>query len=181
MSRIGKKVIAIPAKTTVTQSNGVFTVTGSLGTLSKTFRSDIEITIGTDAVTLVPKATDGATTALWGTYASHIINMIAGVTTPFVKKLIIEGIGYKSEVKATGSTASLAMALGFSHPVNIAIPEGLKVTSEKNIITITGSNKEDVGAFTALVRSQKLPEPYKGKGIRGEFEVVKRKQGKKSA
>ena len=181
MSRIGKKIIAIPVKTTVTHTNGIFTVTGPLGALSKTFRSDIEITIASDVVTLTPKATDGATTALWGTYASHIINMVSGVTTPFVKKLIIEGIGYKSEVKGSGNTAVLAMALGFSHPVNLPIPEGLKVTSEKNIITISGSNKEDVGAFTALVRSQKLPEPYKGKGIRGEFEVVKRKQGKKSA
>ena len=103
--------------------------------------------------------------------------MIAGVNTPFVKKLIIEGIGYKSEVKGT----NLVMALGFSHPVILAIPEGLKVTAEKNVITISGSDKEVVGAFAAKVRSQKKPEPYKGKGIRGEFEVIKRKQGKKSA
>ncbi len=183
MSRIGKKVIAIPAKTTVTYIDGVFTVAGPLGTLSKTFKSDIDITIGADAVTLAPKAgktavkMTGATVSLWGTYASHIMNMISGVTTPFVKKLIVEGIGYKSEVKGT----TLVMALGFSHPVHIEIPKDLKVTAEKNIITISGSDTESVGAFTAKVRSWKVPEPYKGKGIRGEFEVVKRKQGKKSA
>ncbi len=181
MSRIGKKVIAIPAKTTVSYTGGVFTVTGPLGTLTKTFKPDIEITIGATEITLAPKATRGvvtkSTTALWGTYASHIINMIAGVTTAFTKKLILEGIGYKSEVKG----ANLVMALGFSHPVNIAIPAGLKMTAEKNVMTITGSDKEAVGAFTALIRSWKVPEPYKGKGIRGEFEVVKRKQGKKTA
>lgn len=177
MSRIGKKVIAIPEKTTVTSVGSVFTVTGPLGTLSKTFKPDIEITVGDTAVTLVPKKTDGSTTALWGTYASHVINMISGVTTPYVKKLIVEGIGYKSEVKGT----TLVMALGFSHGVNIPIPEGLKVTAEKNIITIAGSDKELVGAFAAHIRSHKVPEPYKGKGIRYEKEVVKRKQGKKSA
>ena len=152
-------------------------MTGPLGTLTKQFKPDIEITIAPTEITLAPEKTDGATTALWGTYASHIINMVAGVTTPFVKKLILEGIGYKSEVKGT----NLVMALGFSHPVNIAIPAGIKLTAEKNVMTITGSDKEAVGAFTALIRSWKLPEPYKGKGIRGEFEVVKRKQGKKSA
>lgn len=177
MSRIGKKVISIGDKTTVTSVGSVFTVTGPLGTLTKTFKPDIEITVGDKAVTLVPKKTDGSTIALWGTYASHIINMVAGVTTPYVKKLIVEGIGYKSEVKGT----NLVMALGFSHGVNIPIPEGLKVTAEKNIITITGSDKELVGAFAAHIRSHKVPEPYKGKGIRYEKEVVKRKQGKKSA
>jgi large subunit ribosomal protein L6 len=103
--------------------------------------------------------------------------MIAGVNTPFVKKLILEGIGYKSEVKGT----NLVLALGFSHPVNVAIPEGLKVTAEKNLITITGINKELVGEFTASVRALKKPEPYKGKGMRYEGEVIKRKQGKKTA
>jgi len=177
MSRIGKKEIKIGDKTTVTSVGGVFTVTGPLGTLSKKFKSDIEIVVGDASITLTPKRSDKSTTALWGTYASHVSNMISGVTTPYVKKLIVEGIGYKSEVKGT----NLVMALGFSHGVNIPIPEGLKVTAEKNIITITGSDKEMVGAFAAKVRSYKVPEPYKGKGIRYEKEVVKRKQGKKSA
>lgn len=177
MSRIGKKEITIGEKTTITSVGGVFTVVGPLGTLSKKFKSDIEIVIGDKAVTLSPKRTDKNTTALWGTYASHVANMISGVTAPYVKKLIVEGIGYKSEVKGT----NLVMALGFSHGVTILIPEGLKVTAEKNIITVTGSDKELVGAFAAKVRSYKVPEPYKGKGIRYEKEVVKRKQGKKSA
>ena len=177
MSRIGKKVIAIPAKTEVSYTSGVFTVTGPLGTLTKDFKPEIEVTVGPSEVTLVPKRITLENKALWGTYASHVMNMIAGVTTPFVKKLIIEGIGYKSEVKGD----KLVLALGFSHPVNVPIPATLKVTAEKNILTITGVDKEVVGAFASYVRSLKEPEPYKGKGIRYEKEIVKRKQGKKTA
>lgn len=177
MSRLGKKVIAIPAKTEVSYSGGIFTVKGPLGTLSKALKADIEITIADGTITLAPKKTSIETTALWGTYASHIMNMVNGVNTPFVKKLIIEGIGFKSEVKGK----VLALALGFSHPVNEPIPEGLTVTAEKNVITVTGVDKEAVGAFVAHIRSLKKPEPYKGKGIRYDTEVVKRKQGKKSA
>src|SRR5690349_14394518 len=118
MSRIGKKVISIPEKTAVALQNGVLTVTGPLGALSKFFKPEISVTVADGTVTLAPKSATGTSVALWGTYASHVMNMIAGVTTPYVKKLIIEGIGYKSEVKGT----NLVMALGFSHPVSIAIP-----------------------------------------------------------
>ncbi len=177
MSRIGKKVIAIPTGTEVSQSGSTLSVKGPLGTLSKTFKSDIEVKIGEGEVTLSPKRDTLENRALWGTYASHLINMVAGVTTPFAKKLILEGIGFKSEVKGT----NLVMALGFSHPVIVPIPEGLKVTAEKNVITTSGSDKELVGGFVAKVRSLKKPEPYKGKGMRYEGEVIKRKQGKKTA
>ena len=177
MSRIGKKVIAIPTGTEVTYSSGIVSVKGPVGTLTKKFKDDIIITIGSSQVTLVPKRESLENRALWGTYASHIMNMITGVTTPYVKKLIIEGIGYKSEVKGS----NLVLALGFSHPVSVPIPETLKVTAEKNIITATGIDKEVVGEFVAKVRSLKKPEPYKGKGIRYEGEVVKRKVGKKTA
>lgn len=181
MSRIGKKVIAIKDKTEVSYSSGVITVKGPLGTLTKKFKPEIEVTVGPTEITLVPKRVTLESGALWGTYASHIMNMIDGVTTPFVKKLIIEGIGYKSEVKAIGSDSKLVLALGFSHPVIISIPAGLKVTAEKNVITVTGIDKEVVGEFVASVRSLKKPEPYKGKGIRYEGEKIKRKQGKKTA
>ncbi len=177
MSRIGKKIIVIPKATEVTYSDSVITVKGPLGTLTKKFKKDIEVTVGATEITLVPKVESLENKALWGTYASHIMNMIAGVTTPYVKKLIIEGIGYKSEVK--GET--LVLALGFSHPVIVSIPKILKVTAEKNVITATGIDKEAVGEFIASVRSLKKPEPYKGKGIRYEGEVIKRKQGKKTA
>ena len=177
MSRIGKKVITIPQKTKATYSAGVFSVKGPLGTISKNFKPEIEIAVEAGEITLAPKTLTLENRALWGTYASHIMNMVAGVSSPYVKKLIIEGIGYKSEVKDN----KLVLALGFSHPVSVNIPEGLKVAAEKNIVTVSGIDKEMVGEFTAKVRSLKKPEPYKGKGIRGEFEVVKRKQGKKTA
>ncbi len=176
MSRIGKKVIAIPAGTEVTLSSGILSVKGPLGTLEKKFKGDIDVTITPTEVTLVPKRVTLENKALWGTYASHIMNMIAGVTTPYIKKLIVEGIGYKSEVKGN----SLVLALGFSHPVNVPIPLGLQVKAEKNIISVTGNDKEMVGEFVAKVRALKKPEPYKGKGIRYEGEIIKRKQGKKT-
>jgi len=176
MSRIGKQIIQIPQGVKVSQTGGVFSVVGPKGTLTKAFRDDISINIEADNVTLNLKRNDKFSKSLWGTYASHIKNMIAGVQTPYQKKLILEGVGFKSEVKGK----DLVMALGFSHPVVQSIPEGLTVTAEKNNITISGINKELVGSFTAAVRALKKPEPYKGKGMRYENEVIRRKQGKKT-
>lgn len=176
MSRVGKQNIIIPDKTEVTLQDGLFSVKGPKGQLARHFNESVAITIADKSVTLAPARKDLATKALWGTYASHIINMIEGVTTPFSKKLIIEGIGYKAEVKGK----DLHLALGFSHPVIVAIPEGLTVVHEKGVLTITGIDKEMVGQFAAKIRSLKKPEPYKGKGIRYETEVIRRKQGKKS-
>jgi len=177
MSRIAKKPIQIPEKTEANYSDNVFTVKGPLGEVKKTFRNDIEIKIENNEITLIPKGKTGDILALWGTYASHIRNMIAGVNTPYVKKLIIEGIGFKSDIKGK----ELNLALGFSHPINMIIPNDLTVTAEKNIITVSGIDCESVGQFASRVRSMKKPEPYKGKGIRYEDEVIRRKQGKKSA
>ena len=103
--------------------------------------------------------------------------MVSGVNQNFVKKLIVEGVGFKSAV----SGKDIILNLGFSHPVSIAIPKNLTVTAEKNIISISGIDKEAVGSFAALIRAKKKPEPYKGKGIRYENEVVKRKEGKKTS
>jgi len=180
MSRIGKQSIQIPKGIKVTKEGVVLSVAGSKGTLSKNFRDDITITIENDAITLNPKRNDKFSKSLWGTYASHIKNMIAGVETPYQKKLILEGIGFKSEVKANGKNSELHLALGFSHPVVVKIPETLTATAEKNNITVTGIDKELVGSFTAAVRALKKPEPYKGKGMRYEGEVIRRKQGKKT-
>jgi large subunit ribosomal protein L6 len=176
MSRLGKKEIVIPKGVTVTQDNGIISVAGPKGTLTKIFRDDITVTIAGDLITLNIKRNDKFSKALWGTYASHLMNMIKGVENPYVKKLILEGVGFKSEVKGK----ELHFALGFSHPVVVAIPEGLTATAEKNNITITGIDKELVGSFTASVRALKKPEPYKGKGMRYEDEVIRRKQGKKT-
>ena len=178
MSRIAKQPINIPEKTEVTFVDGVFTVTGPKGTLSRALKNDVIVKLDGGVIMLMPKDdTDIFSRALWGTYASHIKNMIAGVNTPFVKKLILEGVGFKSEVKGK----DLVLALGFSHGVTVAIPEDLTVTAEKNVITISGIDKESVGQFAAKVRAMKKPEPYKGKGFRYDDEVIRRKQGKKAA
>lgn len=176
MSRIAKKPITIPEKTEVTYSAGVLTIKGSLGELKKTLKSDIGVTVENNTVVLTPKTQALDVLALWGTYASHIRNMLEGVNKLYEKKLIVEGIGFKADVKGK----ELHMALGFSHPVVREIPDGLKVTSEKNIITVSGMDIEKVGQFVSQIRSLKKPEPYKGKGIRYSDEVIRRKQGKKS-
>ena len=177
MSRIGKQEILIPAGVEVKKDGFVLTVKGPKGTLTKNFRDDITITIADKSITLSINRNDKFSRSLWGTYSSHIQNMIAGVQNPYVKKLILEGVGFKSEVKGK----DLNLALGFSHPVIVAIPEGLTVTAEKNNLTFTSIDKELVGAFTAQVRALKKPEPYKGKGFRYDDEVIRRKQGKKTA
>lgn len=176
MSRIGKKIITIPEKTTVTVAGEQVTVKGPLGELTRQFRPDITIKIDNGAITLAPVRNSLDLQALWGTYSSHIQNMITGVNKAFEKKLVVEGIGYKSDVKGK----DLNLSLGFSHPVKVEIPSTLKVTAEKNVITITGLNSEEVGQFASKVRALKKPEPYKGKGIRYDKEVIRRKQGKKS-
>ncbi len=173
MSRIAKNPIEIPQKTEVNISGGLVTISGPEGNLSRIFKDDISILVEGRQVSLALKK---GKSALWGTYASHIKNMIAGVNKPFSKELILDGIGFKSEV----SGGNLVLALGFSHPVKIEIPKNLKVTAEKNIIIVSGLDIEEVGRFAAYVRSQKKPEPYKGKGFRYRNEVIRRKEGKKT-
>jgi large subunit ribosomal protein L6 len=177
MSRIGKKLITLPEKTEITVSDSVVSVKGPLGELSRPLHPVIGVKVEGNTVTVERKKETQESNALWGTYASHITNMVSGVNKPFEKKLVLEGIGYKSEVKGD----KIVFALGFSHPVEVMIPAGLKVIAEKNNITISGSDKEMVGAFAAKIRALKKPEPYKGKGMRYHDEVIARKQGKKSA
>lgn len=177
MSRIGKKPIIIPEKTEVTLSGDVLTVKGPLGEISKKVRIDaIDVKIEDGAVTLTPKKDTLENKALWGTFGSHIKNMVEGVNKGYEIKLIVEGVGFKADVQGT----TLVMSLGFSHQVKIEIPKGIACKVEKGEITISGIDKEVVGQFAAVVRSNKKPEPYKGKGIRYSDEVIRRKEGKKS-
>lgn len=175
MSRVAKKPIIIPEKTTVTVNGATVSVKGPLGEMVRDFKSGIEIKVENGTVMVTLKRPEDYMLA--GTYASHIKNMIKGVTTGFQKKLIVEGIGFKSDVKGV----KLDLALGFSHPISLEIPKDLKVTAEKNIITISGVSNESVGSFASKIRALKKPEPYKGKGIRYDGEVIRRKQGKKAA
>jgi len=177
MSRLGKKAIEIPANTDITISENTVVVKGPKGELSLPFLpANVTISKEEEGILVAPKNEEIFSRALWGTYASHIRNMITGVHTPYSKKLIIEGVGYRAELKGD----VIVMQLGFSHPVELAIPEGLTLEIVKNEVTITGISKELVGQFAAKIRSKKKPEPYKGKGIRYSDEVVRRKQGKKT-
>jgi len=177
MSRVGKQTILIPEKTEVTKSDGVITVKGPLGELKREMKDVIDVKIEGNEITFTPKQDSPFTKALWGTYASHVKNMVDGVNKLYEKKLIVEGVGFKVELKGR----ELGLVLGFSHLINVAIPEGLEVVVEKNNITISGINKELVGQFSAQIKALKKPEPYKGKGVRYEGEVIRRKQGKKTA
>lgn len=176
MSRIGKQIIEIPAKVEVALNGGVLRVKGPLGELTREFKSDIIITVADKTITLAPVAETIFSRSLWGTYAAHIINMIKGVTEGYTKKMTIEGVGYKVELKGT----QLIFALGFSHPVPMDIPKGIKAAVEKNTLTLSGCDKESVSQFAAQIVANKPPEPYKGKGIIYAGQVVRRKQGKRS-
>lgn len=177
MSRIGKKIIIIPEKTKVEVNSDIVKVTGPLGELSKKFKKNISVSVDGNQVILKPVKETLENNALWGTYASHIKNMIQGVNTNYVVRMIVEGIGYKADVTGTDIT----LKVGFSHLVKVAIPNGVKVTSEKGILAISGIDKETVNSFAASLRAIKKPEPYKGKGIRYEDEIIRRKEGKKTA
>ena len=176
MSRLGKIPVVIPANVTVTRENGVLTVKGPKGTLTKEMKDDVFFTFEGNTLTLAPGKTDAAK-ALWGTYAAHVRNMITGVTEGYIKILEIEGVGYRAEIKGK----DISMNLGFSHPVIIPIPEGITAEVVKNVITLGGADKDALGQFAANVRKVKKPEPYKGKGIRYRGEFIIRKQGKKAA
>jgi len=180
MSRIGKKTIEIPDKVKVqiesSSAGNLLKVTGPLGELSRLFRRDILIEQDAEGIKLKPAHNSIELRALWGTYGSHMTNMIEGVTNGFKKVLQVEGIGYKTQLAGD----KMIWNLGFSHPIEKMIPDGIKVAVEKNLVTITGMDKEAVGQFAAQTVAMKKPEPYKGKGIRYQGQIVRRKEGKKS-
>ena len=157
-------------------TNGVLTVKGPKGTLTKRVHPAVDISVDAGAVTISPKNNSRLAKALTGTFASHVKNMVSGVETPFMKKLILEGVGYRIEVKGK----DVVLTVGFSHPVLIPIPEDVTATVEKNTIKLESIDKESLGQFAANVRRVKPPEPYLGKGIRYDGEVIRRKQGKKA-
>lgn len=176
MSRIGKYPIEIPQGVSIAFANGVFSAKGPKGELTRVIPKTVNISVGEKEVTLTAEESKENLSSIWGTISSHVKNMMEGVSKGFEKKLQIEGIGYKGEVKGT----EIVFALGFSHPVVVTIPEDLTATIEKGLITISGIDKEKVGHFAAKIRDYKKPEPYKGKGIRYVGEVIHMKQGKKS-
>lgn len=183
MSRIGKQPIQIPDKTEVKIADNLVMVKGPKGELSKRFLSDIQIENKEGKIILKPKSQTRQLIALWGTYRSIVNNMIKGVNEGFEKALTYEGIGFRAEVKNDSKIESgqvLELNVGFSHPVRIPAPKGISFKVEKNRILVSGIDKELVGQVAANIRKVKPPEPYKGKGIKYEDEIIQRKAGKKA-
>jgi len=177
MSRVGKKLILIPENVEIKSEDGKVIVKGPKGELQKEIRPEIEVDIKEKKILVIPRKATKKTKAFWGLTRALLFNMIKGVTDGYERKLQMEGIGYKAQLEGD----ELILQVGFSHPVKIKQPEGIKFLVEKNIITISGIDKEQVGQISAKIRAIKPPEPYKGKGIRYVGEVVRRKAGKKVA
>ena len=178
MSKIGKKPIDIPAGITISISDkNEVVVKGPKGELADKFNSRIIIEQKENQIFLSPKNNTKKNFALWGLSRMLIANMIEGVSKGYEKKLEIQGVGYKVIQKGK----NLDLSLGFSHIINFEAPEGIEFQVEKNIITVSGIDKQLVGQVAANIRSKKKPEPYKGKGIRYQGEHVRRKVGKKVA
>lgn len=177
MSRLAKNIIPVPSNVTLTVVDGVLKVKGPLGEIAKPVHTAVGLEVTAEGVMVTAKQATKLSRALRGTFASHIRNMLKGVTEKYAKKLELQGIGYRVEVQGK----NLKFQVGFSHPVLLAIPAGIDAVVEKNLITISGIDKEAVGQFAANVRAVKKPEPYKGKGIRYQGEYVREKQGKKAA
>lgn len=176
MSRIGKKPVIIPDGVEVKFENNVLTAKGPLGTETVDVRPEISVKIeGNEIIVDVNNHEDRKARALWGLTRTLINNAVEGVKHGFTKKLEIQGVGYRANMEGS----NLNLVLGFSHPILITPPEGIKIAVEANTkITVTGSNKQAVGDVAAEIRSKRPPEVYKGKGVRYEGEYVRRKAGK---
>ena len=175
MSRIGKQIITIPQGVQVTMDGQKVTVKGPKGQIFHTLHPHVKATMVENTISVTVLDTEEKfDRALWGLSQRLISNMVQGVTAGFEKKLEVNGVGFK--VAASGSTLSLS--LGFSHPVSFTAPEGIQLQVEKNVITVSGIDKQLVGETSAQIRRLKEPEVYKGKGIKYSDEVIRRKAGK---
>ena len=178
MSRIGNRELVIPAGVTVTNENNLITVKGPKGELKLVVSEPIVVEIKEDKVYTKRPNDNKATKQLHGTTNSLIKNMIIGVTEGYSKGLEAVGVGYRFNVNGK----KIAISAGFSHPMEINVPEGLEVKQESNTeITVSGIDKQRVTEFAANIRKVREPEPYKGKVIRYKGEYVRRKEGKKAA
>jgi large subunit ribosomal protein L6 len=175
MSRIGKKPVIIPSGVKVELKDRELNVSGPKGSLKMEIHPQVLVTT-TDKEVLVDvqEKTNKKQKALWGLTRALVQNLVEGVNKGFEKKLEVNGVGFK--VSAVGS--KLTLALGFSHPIEMTAPNGITVAVEKNLITISGADKQKVGQFAAEIRELKKPEPYKGKGIKYIDETIQRKAGK---
>ena len=175
MSRIGKKPVTVPKGVTITQNGSSITVKGPKGELSRTLPAEMKVSVNGSEILVERPSDEQGHRSLHGLTRSLVANMVEGVTTGFKKQLEIVGVGYKAETRPYG----LQMALGFSHPVEVRAPKGVKLTATSpTAVTIEGADKEVVGQVAAEIRKLRPPEPYKGKGIKYAGEQIRRKAGK---
>jgi large subunit ribosomal protein L6 len=174
MSRIGKLPIILPAGITATLEKGILTVSGSKGELTQAINPKMKVSISDGVITVEQTVQDVEAAEFHGLTRTLIANMVKGVSEGFKKELEINGIGYRANV----SGSKLVLSLGYSHPIDYLIPTGISVNVEKNIVTISGIDKQQVGQVSAEIRAFRKPEPYKGKGVKYVTEHIRRKAGK---
>jgi large subunit ribosomal protein L6 len=176
MSRVAKAPVAIPAGVEVKLADDTITIKGKQGQLELDVHASVAISQEENELKFAPKSADKQANALAGTFRSLVNNMVTGVSVGFEKKLILQGVGYRA--KASGKTLNLS--LGFSHPLDYALPEGVTAeTPSQTEVVIKGIDKQQVGQVAAEIRGYRPPEPYKGKGVRYADENVRRKEAKK--
>jgi len=177
MSKIGKQPIQLPSGVSAIVEDGVVSITGPKGSLSVNRLAFVDVVLEDGALACTPNTQTNQAHMNWGTLRALLANAVEGVVNGFSKNLEIEGVGYKASVEGS----DVVLKVGFSHLVNFPIPEGITVSVEKNVISISGIDKHLVGHVAARIRKIKKPEPYLGKGIRYQGEIVRRKAGKKAA
>ncbi len=174
MSKIGQQIITIPSGVTIAIENNIATVKGPKGELKVALSKDLEFKNDSNELSITLKKDNKVTRSLWGTTRMLIANNVKGVTEGWKKQLELVGTGYRSEVQGT----KLVLTVGYSHPVIVEAPEGITFKVEKSVINVDGIDKQVVGQVSAVIRSSRPPEPYKGKGVKYVGEVIRRKAGK---
>jgi len=176
MSRVGKIPVSIPKGVEITLQDQHLTVKGGQGSLQHTIHPEVELKIENNEISFVPRQATQLSDALSGTTRALVNNMVKGVTEGFAKKLLLVGVGYRAQVQGS----SLSLTLGFSHPVNFPIPEGIKIECPTQTeIVVKGIDRQKVGQVAANIREFRPPEPYKGKGVKYSDEVIEIKETKK--
>ena len=176
MSRIGKRLVPLPAGVTATTEGEILKVKGPKGELTLQMRDEIAYEISDDGILVKPANDTKQARAFWGMQRTMVDNLVTGVTEGFSKTLEISGVGYRAQAQGR----NVRLQLGFSHDVNFPVPEGIEVkTPDQNTVEISGIDKQQVGQVAAEIRRWRKPEPYKGKGIKYRGEYIFRKEGKK--
>lgn len=174
MSRVGKNPIPIPEKIKVTYTDGTVTITGEKGTMTRSVHPAVDLAIGDEDIRVIPKQDDRQSRSIQGLTRSLVANMVTGVNQGFERVLEVNGIGYR----AATNGKRVDLTLGYSHPIQFQLPEGISAAVEGNTIKLSGMDKELLGQTAAAIRRLRPPEPYKGKGIKYIEERIQRKAGK---